>query len=176
MSQDAKWMVRSGGRISGPYSKRQIPELLKSREVHLRDEVSEPFSRWITLEFHSQFADEVDAFKREIHSEKTEVSLTPAETTGFGITQTTTDLADSELTQEITHDLSGFTNTKEIVIDDVQDTPGAQKRNLEAAQYQLKGLDSSPYLHIYSSFCDCFGSWDCGIFIFKISKSTPPSG
>ncbi len=136
-------MVRSSGRIVGPFSTEQIPELLKSRELQLRDEISAPFSRWFMVERHPDFIEVAEHFKREILSEKTEFSFTP---TASGITQTTTDLGDSELTEEITNDLSGFTNTKEIVVENVQDVAGSQVRNLETAQYQLKGLESSPYV------------------------------
>ncbi|NCN41231.1 tetratricopeptide repeat protein, partial [bacterium] len=143
MSQDEKWLVRSGGRIIGPFRKDQIPQLLKTREIQLRDEISPPLSRWVTLEFHSEFMEIVDQFKRELHQEKTEVSLTP---TASGLTQTATDLADSELTEEITQDLSGYTNTKEIVVDHIDETPTRSQSNLESAQYQLKGLESNPYI------------------------------
>lgn len=143
MARENNWLVRSGGRIIGPYKSGQIPQLLKSREIQLRDEIAAPLSRWFPLERHPDFVEEVEQFKREILTEKTEISFTPTET---GATQTSTDLVDSELTEEITQDLSGFTNTREIVVDDVQDIPGSQKRNLETAQYQLKGLDSSPYV------------------------------
>lgn len=144
MSQHSKWLVRSGGRIIGPFEGHQIPQLLKSREVGLRDEVSAPFARWQTLEFHPEFSEEVDQFKRDLLNEKTEVSLTP---TSSGLTQTSTDLVDSELTEEITQDISGFTRTREIVVEGVEDVSSSKNSNLEAAQYQLKGLGTtSPYV------------------------------
>lgn len=143
MARENKWLVRSGGRIMGPYESHQIPELLKSRELQLRDEIAAPFSRWYPVEHHPDFVEDVEYFKREILAEKTEFSFTPTES---GVTQTSTDVMNSELTEEITQDLSGFTNTREIVVDNVVEEPGAPKRSLETAQYQLKGLDSSPYV------------------------------
>jgi len=143
MSREAKWMIRSGGRLVGPFEKDQILALLKSREISLRDEISAPCSRWHNLEFHPDFVDEVEYYKRELLSEKTEVSVTP----NTSLTQTSTDLLDSELTEEITQDLGGFTTTKEIVVDNVQEEKTASAQgNLESAQYQLKGLDASPYV------------------------------
>lgn len=143
MSQHSKWLVRSGGRIIGPFEGHQIPQLLKSREVGLRDEIAAPFARWQSLELHPEFSDEVDQFKRDLLNEKTEVSLTP---TNSGLTQTSTDLVDSELTEEITQDMSGFTRTREIVVEGVEEIPSSKNSNLEAAQYQLKGLGSNPYV------------------------------
>ncbi|MAV90030.1 MAG: hypothetical protein CL676_01325 [Bdellovibrionaceae bacterium] len=140
---DEKWMVRSGGRIVGPYKKSQIPQLLRSREIQLRDEISAPMSRWVTLEFSNTFQEDVENYKRELNQEKTEFSLTPTQS---GLTQTATDLMDSELTEEITQDLSGFTQTKEIVVDNV-DEVSHSRPNLESAQYQLKGLGSNPYVN-----------------------------
>lgn len=142
MSLESKWLIRSGGRISGPFSANQIPQLLKSREVQLRDEIAEPLSRWSSIEFHPEFADEVESFKRQIMSENTEVSLTPAGHTNA--TQTMTDLSDHELTEEITNSL--FTNTKEIVVDDVKEEKALNSKDIYSAQYQLQGLKSNPVL------------------------------
>lgn len=159
------WLVRSGGRIIGPFEKAQVSELLKSREIQLRDEIATPLSRWFPVEFHPELSDEVENFKREVLTEKTEFSFTPTES---GLTQTATDLVDSELTEEITQDLSGFTNTREIVVNHVQETSTPSKRNLESAQYQLKGLEASPYVKGRShriSLLIQLGALCCGLAI-----------
>lgn len=146
MSSESKWLIRSSGRISGPFSKGQIPQLLKSREVQLRDEIAAPQQRWRHIEFHPDFTEDVDFFKRQVMHENTEVSLTPTGT--HSNTQTLTDL-NGDMTEEITNDLSGFTSTEEIVVNDVkefrEDKP-INSKDIYSAQYQLQGLKNNSNL------------------------------
>ncbi|MGE4132734.1 MAG: tetratricopeptide repeat protein [Bdellovibrionales bacterium] len=118
MAQDESyWLVKSSGRILGPYPTESIGELLKTREISVLDEISQPMRRWQTIQYHMQFKDVVESLRKASLSEMTEATWTPGNTTG--ITQTLTDVAGGELTEEITSDLDGFSTAKEIVIHNV---------------------------------------------------------
>ena len=85
------------------------------------DEVSAPLRRWQTIQYHQEFKEIVDNLRRANVSDKTEATWTPTNITS-NLTQTLTDLSDGELTEEISHTLSGYTNTqKEIVIHNVSE-------------------------------------------------------
>jgi tetratricopeptide (TPR) repeat protein len=119
--EEVPWLIKSSGRILGPFHSSKIIDLLRSREVSVLDEVSEPLRRWQTIQYHADFKEVVDNLRRANVSDKTEATWTPTSVTS-NLTQTLTDLGDDELTQEITNSLSGFTNTaKEIVIHNVQE-------------------------------------------------------
>lgn len=119
--RELPWLIKSSGRILGPYSSDKIIELLRSREVSVLDEVSSPLRRWQTIQYHEDFKEVVDTLRRANVSDKTEATWTPTNATS-NLTQTLTDLSDGELTEEITASLSGFTNTaKEIVIHNVNE-------------------------------------------------------
>jgi len=114
------WLVKSSGRILGPYLSAKIADLIRSREISVLDEISPPNRRWQTIQYHEQFREVVDSLRKASLSERTEANWTPSNTTG--ITQTLTDLSDSDLTDEMQDDgfLSSKTN-KEIVIHNVQE-------------------------------------------------------
>lgn len=117
---ESTWLVKSSGRILGPYPSAKIADLIRSREISVLDEISPPNRRWQTIQYHEQFREVVDSMRKASLSERTEANWTPSNTTG--ITQTLTDLSDSDLTDEMHDDgfLSSATN-KEIVIHNVQE-------------------------------------------------------
>jgi len=123
--EDTQWLIKSSGRILGPFPIAQIVELLRSREVSVLDEISSPMRRWQTIQYHADFKEIVDNLRRANVSDKTEATWTPTNATS-NLTQTLTDLGDDELTEEIS--TSGFTNsqTKEIVIHNVNEQPTGQ--------------------------------------------------
>jgi tetratricopeptide (TPR) repeat protein len=136
------WLVKSSGRVLGPFSFEKVAELLRTREVSVLDEVSEPMRRWFTIQYHDDFRDVVDSLRKANLSERTEASWTPNITSN--ITQTVTDLAGaSELTEEITGNLDGFTTTaKEIVVHDVQEQVLTPAVNVNA-RFQTRGGQST---------------------------------
>lgn len=116
------WLVKSSGRILGPFPEARIAELLRTREISVLDEVSQPLRRWQTIQYHAQFREVVENLRRASLSEKTEATWTPGG--GLtGITQTLTDLQEADLTEDITMDLDSFSgsNGKEIVIHNVKE-------------------------------------------------------
>ena len=143
-SDDSLWLVKSSGRILGPFPTMKIGELLRSREISVLDEVSPPLRRWQTIQYHAHFKDLVDSLRKATLSEKTEATWTPA--TSSGLTQTMTDVADSELTEEITGGEMTFTATsKEIVIHDVDDGSADRARQAVggAGRFQPAGAQNT---------------------------------
>src|SRR4051812_42136961 len=102
--EDIPWLVKSSGRILGPFPQVKIIELLRTREISVLDEVSEPGRRWQTIQYHDDFRAAIDSLRKASLSERTEATWTPSTVTG-NLTQTVTDLADSELTDELTASL-----------------------------------------------------------------------
>jgi len=56
MTQDKIWLVRSSGRILGPYSFNEVAQLVGSHEVSILDEIRDPESRWNFVREHKKFA------------------------------------------------------------------------------------------------------------------------
>ncbi len=134
--EESLWLVKSSGRILGPFPAAKIAELLRTREVSVLDEVSQPLRRWQTIQYHDDFKDTVESMRKASLSERTEASWTPGTS---NLTQTLTDLSDSELTDEVTNDLSGFTSTsKEIVIHNVEESQRIQQPQ-SGGRFQAQG-------------------------------------
>lgn len=113
------WLVKSSGRILGPFATEKIAELLRTREISVLDEISKPLRRWQTIQYHEEFRDVVESMRKAVLSEKTEATWTPTNQTSA--TQTLTDVVDGDLTEEISQ-IDGFTSTaKEIVIHNVKE-------------------------------------------------------
>ena len=55
-----QWLVKSSGRILGPYSKDQIAEHLQKRNIVIIDEVSPPGGTWILIRDQESFADIIE--------------------------------------------------------------------------------------------------------------------
>lgn len=129
------WLVKSSGRILGPFPTAKIADLLRTREISVLDEISPPMRRWQTIQYHEEFRDVVDSLRKASLSERTEATWTPGSTTQ--LTQTLTDLNGGELTEEITGDLDGFTNTaKEIVVHDVKEQPHGPQAPTSGGRFQ----------------------------------------
>jgi len=120
MSQtDLRWLVKSSGRILGPFPAEKVVELLRSREISVLDEVAQAQRRWLTIQYHDEFREVVDNLRKANLSERTEATWTVSSGT-LGQTQTLTDLSGGDLTDEISGVLDGFSSTaKEIVVHNV---------------------------------------------------------
>lgn len=130
---ESLWLVKSSGRILGPFPSAKIAELLKTREISVLDEVSPPLRRWQTIQYHDEFKDIVDSLRKASLSERTEATWTPGTS---NLTQTLTDLSDGDLTDEL-HDDMGFTSTaKEIVVHNVQEQPMRIQQPSGAGRFQ----------------------------------------
>lgn len=56
IGKNTPWLVKSSGRILGPYFEKEIVSLLRTREIVLIDEVSRPCGRWIYIRDEPCFA------------------------------------------------------------------------------------------------------------------------
>lgn len=56
IGKNTPWLVKSSGRILGPFFEKEIVSLLRTREIVLIDEVSRPCGRWIYIRDESSFA------------------------------------------------------------------------------------------------------------------------
>ena len=52
---EKKFLVRSSGQILGPFSKREVIDLIKQGRISSFDEVAEPYAIWFYLEDHAEF-------------------------------------------------------------------------------------------------------------------------
>lgn len=52
---DKSFLVRSSGQILGPYSKKEVEDLIRRGKVSIFDEVAEPFAIWRCLQDHQEF-------------------------------------------------------------------------------------------------------------------------
>lgn len=131
---ELQWLVKSSGRILGPFPSPKIAELLRTREVSVLDEISQSLRRWQTIQYHDDFREVVESMRKASLSERTEASWTPGTS---NLTQTLTDLSDAELTDEVSNsELTGFTATaKEIVIHNVEESQRIQQP-AHAGRYQ----------------------------------------
>jgi hypothetical protein len=59
------WLVKSSGRILGPFSFEDVVTLLKTRRISIIDEVREPFSRWNFIREYKQFEETVHELRAE---------------------------------------------------------------------------------------------------------------
>ena len=52
-----KWLVKSDSVILGPYTAKEIKQLVSDSLISINDEVTEPFTFWWTLQDHPEFKD-----------------------------------------------------------------------------------------------------------------------
>lgn len=124
MLKDQKiWLVKSSGRILGPFRESEISERLKSREISVVDEVAEPLRRWHVIQIHPHFHEMVTNLRHQSLNELTEANWTPTNTDSTSVTQTLTDLANSGVIDDLTDTAKSFKSlTKEIVIESEEDS------------------------------------------------------
>lgn len=121
-TKSAPWLVKSGGRILGPFSKEQIEQMLLSRALVVLDEVSLPTKRWTYIRDTQDFAKAIEEVRVRNLQGSDDTSTAPVGT--VSITQSVTEPV-SEYLDDRTDDISGFTNPqlKEIIYDSVRETP-----------------------------------------------------
>jgi tetratricopeptide (TPR) repeat protein len=59
VEKNAPWLVKCGDRILGPMEASDVTALLKSREIHVLDEVAQPLRRWLSIQ-------EIEAFREAV--------------------------------------------------------------------------------------------------------------
>ncbi len=63
MKSTGLWLVKSGGRILGPFSREEVVAKLKSKELVLLDEVAQPLRRWRYVRDEMEFARVVESLR-----------------------------------------------------------------------------------------------------------------
>ncbi len=118
-NQELAWLVKSGGRILGPFTKEDVIQLLQSREIVVLDEISHSHQRWSYIRDHAAFAKVVEDLRQAQFKDHSEDTFT--DSMGGSLTESITEALDSEVSDELTDDLDGFVQSEEIVYDNVKD-------------------------------------------------------
>lgn len=76
--QEAIWLVKSATRVLGPYSKKQIADLLRSKQINIIDEIKSPSTRWTFIRENIYFLEVVKAIRndQDTHQDNTVNSRT----------------------------------------------------------------------------------------------------
>lgn len=103
--QTAVWLVKSGGRILGPYTENELCAKIRNREFLVIDEVTLPMSRWRVIRDEPTFARVVEEVRKgQLNNrEDTEVQ---------GHTQTFTQTETQAITQTLTEKTITSTSTQ----------------------------------------------------------------
>jgi cytochrome c-type biogenesis protein CcmH/NrfG len=75
MQEEAIWLVKSGEKVLGPFSAREVTDKLLSKEIVVIDEVARPLARWRYIRDEPRFAKTVEEIRRGLMTtrEDTEV-------------------------------------------------------------------------------------------------------
>ena len=57
------WLIKSSGRIIGPYSTPEVTQLIRDRKVSIIDEIRDPNTRWKYIREHANFLDIVRSLR-----------------------------------------------------------------------------------------------------------------
>lgn len=126
-----EWLVRSGGRILGPFEKSVIEDMLRSKELVVFDEVALPMSRWIYIRDNENFIQVVE-------------ELRSAEMAAAGPATQTETIRENTVTQtessnyeidEMTAEISTISESSEIVYEDIDES-------LDKIDSQARAFDS----------------------------------
>ncbi len=136
---DALWLVKSSGRILGPFATSEVTEMLRSREVSVLDEISPPLYRWQTIQYHPLFKEIIDRLRKNSLADTNDVTWSGVSQTATGnLTQTLTDNITSEVSDELTDDLSAhIAAAKEIVVHNLREDT-APSSSGSGARFQPK--------------------------------------
>jgi tetratricopeptide (TPR) repeat protein len=106
VGKNTPWLVKSAGRVQGPFLDKEISALLRTREVVILDEVSRPCGRWTYIRDEPSFASIVEEVRqknmrmRDDADDTTHAEHTDAPTRTVSLTDPLDPKAD-DLTEEI---------------------------------------------------------------------------
>lgn len=133
------WLVKSQGRILGPFSKEEVGRLLLDFEIVILDEVSIPYGRWNYLRDSEDFKEVVEEVRLKNLSQDGDT------TTIFIDNETNTDTLQLTETQDfsddLTEDLTAAT-LSEIVLDQVEERKTFSNKSIGSNTFVFEG-DSS---------------------------------
>lgn len=140
-AQETRWLIRSGGIITGPFNKSQIKQLIQEKEVLLHNEVGEPFGRWFMVQHHPQFAKVIEEIRQdEMGTDTSELTLT---TSHDPFSQTMTLTSEKSFVDDLTERITPPPppSAKEIVVDNVTETKSHSPK-VSQARYQAQGRET----------------------------------
>lgn len=125
-SLEDQWIIKTGGRLLGPFSKTEVINGLRSRRFALVDEINSPFGRWKFVKDETQFSEVVKELKSRDENREDTQTMTA--------TQTVTILTgtDSRL------DLTPTPHMKDLFPEFKPPTAPAKKANSEIPVYGMQ--------------------------------------
>ncbi len=83
LNKESKWLIRTGGRVLGPYTKIQIRDGLLQKQIVPLDEVTKPLESWDYLRNHPEFTEILkEVASRSIPQREDTMTETSATLTG----------------------------------------------------------------------------------------------
>jgi Tfp pilus assembly protein PilF len=140
------WLVKSSGRIMGPYSLEQIEELLKTREIVVLDEVAQPQRRFRYIRDVQAFGRIIDELRREATGDTGEKTFTGSDTSQ---TASLTEPLSTAVTDELTDEVGfGGEGREEIVYDHIQEEISKPKTSpVMTSRYQMGAMGDRAVHH-----------------------------
>lgn len=158
MNQDRVWLVRSSGKILGPYAFEEVAALIGAHEVSILDEIRDPNTRWNFVREHKKFSklvNDIRTKEAQFLDQETETGARSATVKDYEIGR--------ELTGENTNETTGELNPQSIKIPTPQ-RPAEHKLSTDSTpSYSLTG--SLQKRRVRSWF---LGAAVVGIFLFGV--------
>lgn len=123
-ADDAVWLIKSSGRIMGPYTKDQVTESLRTREFVMMDEASLPGKRWKSIREQQEFSKVLEEIRLQSLKDPAHDSFTGS-TTSIGVFS---EDPEATPTQEIPS-LAARDSRAEVVITDITEKSTVLPRN-----------------------------------------------
>ena len=101
VGQNLLWLVKSGENLLGPYTERQIHDLLRDRVIVPLDEVAKPCGRWTYIRNETNFKKILDELQSKNSRFLNDDSTTKSGEDTSTQTETNTDAEPDDLTEEI---------------------------------------------------------------------------
>jgi Flp pilus assembly protein TadD len=130
------WLVKSGGRIMGPFSTKEVIEKLQGRELVVLDEISQPFSRWVYIRDERTFLKTVEELRMK--------SSRMSDDTTTDIDQTRSSTLTPGMTASITRDIDDL--TEDLSKKAVQDVLFKSVDDKELSDRSRSGRGSAEYI------------------------------
>ncbi|MCB0408364.1 MAG: hypothetical protein KDD34_09180 [Bdellovibrionales bacterium] len=133
LNKEVNWLVKSNGKILGPFSQLEIFELLKRKEIVVINEVAAPFRRWQYIRDLDEFAEIVEELRVLEFGSNEDHTMT---TSSADQTASVTEKISTSVIDDLTDNVNPY-RTDEIVIDDVKEILSTKKPpSVSKSQYQ----------------------------------------
>lgn len=139
---DRPWLIKSGGRVLGPFTSEQVKERLLSRDLVVLDEIASPYKRWNYIRDEATFSKVVEELRiKNIQGKDDSITSTNPNENTATLTETMTASVTEALDQPFNDDLTeklgqqeGYQNSqREVVIEQIVEettfSRGSESRN-----------------------------------------------